>query len=63
MNDIKNADYYFGQAERCLRWARLQNDRHQIAELEKLAQDYFDTARRLRSMERAALFKEHALTD
>lgn len=53
MRDVKDSDYYVEQAERCLRWSRLLNDKRRIAELEKMAEECFETARRLRSIEHA----------
>ena len=49
----KDSNYYLDQAERCLRWSRLLNDKRSITDLEKMAEEYFATAERLRSLETA----------
>lgn len=62
MNQVRDSEYYFAEAERCLRWSRLQHDLRKAAELEALADEYARTAWRLQSIERAP-FRDRALTD
>ncbi len=62
MSRVKDSEFYLEEAERCLRWATLLNDRRRIAELESLAVEYLETARRLQSIERAP-FRERVLSD
>ncbi len=62
MSRLRDSEYYLEEAERCLRWASLLNDRRSIAELEALAGEYLETARRLQSTERAP-FRERVPAD
>ncbi len=58
MTETKNSNYYFEQAEICLRWSRVANCR-EAAALEQLASEYIVQAERLRSIEHAP-FREQA---
>ena len=62
MNQVRDSAYYFEQAERCLRWARLLNDKRSIADLETMAEEYLDKARRLQSLERPS-FRERVASE
>ena len=53
MGEVRDSQYYAEQAERCRRLSRMMNDQQSIDELQKMADEYTQTAARLRSIERA----------
>ncbi len=55
MDETKTSDEYLDRAETCHRWTKVIADAHEITKLRELAAKYADQARRLRSIEQAAL--------